>query len=60
MQYVAAFSVVMFFAAACLGWILDIIKLVGVDGFNGNEVEVILRCIGLIAAPIGAVMGWVG
>lgn len=44
--------------AGVVGWIWNILKLVGVESFTGNEVEVIIRAIGLFAAPIGAVMGY--
>ena len=37
------------------GWILNIIALAHADAFNGL---VALRCVGVLMAPLGAVLGW--
>jgi hypothetical protein len=39
------------------GWIANVVKLFGADFANITGV-LVLRCIGVIAAPLGAVMGY--
>lgn len=39
------------------GWILNVIALTNVV-FTGHEVEAILRIVGVVVVPLGAVMGW--
>ena len=43
----------------CLGWVLNIIKLVAVisDPLTGMTV---LRGVGIVVAPLGAILGYVG
>jgi len=47
-----------FMAAACAGWIMNIVAI-----FNGSfepvTGEMVVRIIGVFLAPIGAIMGWV-
>ena len=38
-----------------VGWGLNIIKLLGADTLNG---EVVVRVIGVFAAPLGAILGY--
>ena len=38
-----------------VGWGLNIIKLLGADTLNG---EVVVRVIGVFAAPFGAILGY--
>lgn len=42
---------------AIIGWILNIIKFVGMD-FTHVEPMLVLRGIGIIMAPLGAVLGF--
>lgn len=46
-------------AAAVVGWIVNIVQLVHTidDPVTGMF---ILKCIGVVAAPLGAVLGYVG
>jgi hypothetical protein len=39
------------------GWIANIVKLVGMD-MGGISGMLVLRAIGVVAAPLGAVMGF--
>jgi len=43
-----------------IGWVMNLVKLIGFSGgsFAGNELEIIIRAVGLVAAPIGGVAGW--
>lgn len=41
--------------AALIGWILNIVTLVGMEAMNG---EFVVRIIGIFIAPVGAVAGW--
>jgi hypothetical protein len=45
---------------AAIGWVLNVVKLFGFTetGLSGNEVEVIIRVVGIFAAPLGAIVGW--
>lgn len=49
--------VVLIWLAAVGGWIANIVKIVGTisDPITGMF---ILRCVGIIAAPLGAVLGY--
>ena len=49
--------VVLIWLAAVGGWIANIVKIVGMisDPITGMF---ILRCVGIIAAPLGAVLGY--
>ncbi len=44
------------FLAALFGWVMNLIKLFGLDGMSG---ELAIRAIGIIVAPLGAIMGYV-
>ncbi|MBO9437298.1 hypothetical protein J7354_01360 [Sulfitobacter sp. R18_2] len=43
-----------------IGWVMNIVKLISFAGgaFAGNEIEIILRAVGIFAAPLGGVAGW--
>jgi len=51
---------VMVVIAIAIGWIMNIVKLIGFSGgtFAGNEIEIILRAVGVFMAPLGGVAGW--
>jgi hypothetical protein len=45
-----------FFIVAVVGWIRNIVKLVGYDGeFSGF---LIVRAVGIIVAPLGSILGF--
>lgn len=46
-------------AAVVIGWIMNIVTLVGLDWSNDLTIEVGLRIVGLFAVPLGAVMGYI-
>ena len=48
----------MFIAALAWGWIVNIFKIVGAD-FGNVDGELVIRVIGVVVAPIGAIMGYV-
>ncbi len=39
------------------GWIANVVKLVGMDWDVALGIEGVLRIIGIIAAPLGVIMG---
>lgn len=43
--------------AGAVGWVLNIVKLVPMDGATGM---LVLRGFGIVLAPLGAVLGYVG
>lgn len=43
-------------AVGAVGWVLNILDLAGMS-FPGNEIEAILRAIGIVFPPLGAAMG---
>lgn len=45
------------FVAGVIGWVLNIIDIVGSD-FSAVDGILILRIIGVIVAPLGAVLGY--
>ena len=42
--------------AALYGWVCNIIALAGADAFSGI---VVLRAIGVVVAPLGALLGYI-
>lgn len=42
--------------AAVVGWVLNIVKLAPMDGATGM---LVLRAVGILFPPLGAVMGYV-
>lgn len=46
--------------AFAIGWVMNIWKLISVaiNNFAGNEVEVIIRTVGILFAPLGGVAGY--
>jgi hypothetical protein len=50
--------VVVFFLAAIGGWVANIVKLAGCS-FDPLTGIVIIRAIGVVVAPLGAVMGFI-
>lgn len=49
--------VVLFWLIACFGWVANIIKLVDMS-FDPITIELVLRLVGVIAAPLGVIMGY--
>lgn len=49
-------ALILFFLAGVGGWIANIVKLIGAYHFGGMEIA---RAIGIIVAPLGAVLGYV-
>jgi hypothetical protein len=42
---------------AGIGWVINIVKLVGLIGADIGT-EFVLRVVGVIVAPLGSIMGW--
>ena len=51
--------VVVFIGAFASGWVMNIIQLIGCD-FTEIDAKEVLKIVGVIFAPIGAIMGWIG
>ncbi len=49
----------LFVVIAVGGWIANIVKLVGMDWDAALGIEGVLRIIGIVALPLGAIMGFV-
>ena len=43
--------------ASIIGWVLNIVKLVPMEGAVGM---LVLRAVGIVLAPLGAVLGYCG
>jgi hypothetical protein len=56
-ELVALFFYLIIVVAAILGWILNIIKLVDSD-FAHLTGMIVMRCIGVVMAPLGVVLGY--
>jgi hypothetical protein len=50
------FFFLLLFLAFAFGWVMNLIKLFELDGMSG---ELAVRTIGIIVAPLGAIMGYV-
>lgn len=46
-----------FVMANVIGWVMNIVHLVGLEAFAFSG-ENIIRIVGIFIAPIGAIMGW--
>jgi uncharacterized membrane protein YqhA len=53
-----AIIILTLFAAGFIGWVMNIIKIVGSIGQNDLTVMFVARCVGVFAAPVGAILGW--
>jgi integral membrane sensor domain MASE1 len=53
-------TVVALLIAAVMGWVLNVIKIVESASAENLEISTlfIVRCVGVIAAPLGAIVGW--
>ena len=49
-------TLLLLFVLAVFGWCYNIYKLFYLDGMSG---ELALRVIGIIVAPLGAIMGYI-
>ena len=49
-------TLLLLFVLAVLGWCYNIYKLFHLDGMSG---ELAVRAIGIIVAPLGAIMGYI-
>ena len=62
MPLVAAFTVLgtaaLIFIAGAIGWVMNIISVATADYTTLDAMEV-MRIIGIVVAPIGAILGWV-
>jgi len=45
--------------AAVIGWVMNIIQIVHMSD-GGVTAKLIIKLIGVFAAPLGALMGWIG
>lgn len=54
---VAIFCIAVFLAGI-IGWVMNIIKIVGSISENELTVMFVVRCVGVFAAPVGAILGW--
>ena len=52
-------AVAVFIGAFASGWVMNIIQLVGCD-FTEIDAKEVLKIVGVVLAPIGAIMGWIG
>ena len=57
-------GIVLFWIAAVVGWVANIIQVVNTPGALSEAstwtILLALKVIGIVAAPIGAILGWVG
>ena len=46
--------------AGIAGWILNIVKLLGMSFSDPITVEIVIRVVGIFMFPVGCVVGWIG
>lgn len=49
-------TIVSLWITGIIGWIINIVELCGMT-FTGHETEFVIRAVGIVIAPLGAVMG---
>lgn len=54
-----AITIILLWVAAVVGWIMNIVQLVGMIN-SPITTLFILKVVGIFAAPFGSVMGWIG
>ena len=50
------FTVLLFVTPAVIGWVLNIVEIAKSESITGF---VLVRCLGVVMAPLGAILGWV-
>lgn len=50
--------VMMVAALGIIGWVSNILTLLGLT-LEGNEIEAVVRILGIVFVPLGALMGWI-
>lgn len=55
----AAFVIVSVWAVCAIGWISNIVQIVGMIS-EPITALLIIKCVGIFAAPLGVILGWVG
>lgn len=54
-ESIPALLIIFLFIAGAIGWIMNIVSIFSADTFGILELA---RCIGVIMAPLGAVLGY--
>ncbi|WP_378347402.1 hypothetical protein [Acinetobacter baumannii] len=44
-------------ALVLIGWVMNIAQIIKMSGFTGL---MIIKIIGVVVAPLGSLMGWIG
>lgn len=57
LQLTSFLTIVTLIILNLIGWVMNIVHLVGLQAFTFNG-ENIIRIVGIFIAPIGAIMGW--
>ena len=53
----AAIAILVVFIAAIVGWVMNVVELIGTMG-SGIDAEFVFRLVGVVVAPLGAVLGY--
>ena len=51
----ASLMILIVYLVAVIGWVINVVSLVSANSMGGLEVA---RAIGILVAPLGAVLGW--
>lgn len=47
--------------AGIIGWIMNVVQVITIASEQGVvSTMFVLKCIGVLVAPLGAVLGWIG
>lgn len=54
----ASLFIVVVWLLAVIGWVMNIVKLIGMAQTDEFTTMFVLRCVGVLAAPFGCILGW--
>lgn len=52
------FAIILWIAFA-IGWVMNIVQIVALVNFPITGL-LILKCVGILVAPLGGILGWIG
>lgn len=58
MKSFGLFAIILWIAFA-IGWVMNIVQIVALVNFPITGL-LILKCVGILVAPLGGILGWIG
>ena len=55
----AGIGIIAFIVLAIAGWIMNLLNVINVESGMAVTAQFIVQCVGILLAPLGALMGWI-